>query len=72
MNDAPTTPPTSTAATRRTEPEVLAGISSGEGQPAGYDFTAPPGVAPRSLVTFGAAALLGLVASFGVSRYLNR
>ena len=33
MSDSITEPPTSTAATQQTEPEVVAAISSGEGTP---------------------------------------
>jgi hypothetical protein len=33
MSETITEPPTSTAATRQTEPEVVAAISSGEGSP---------------------------------------
>ena len=54
-------PETSLATTRQTEPEVLAGISSGEGQPAGYAFDCTPAFDSRPLLVFGAVALSGLI-----------
>jgi hypothetical protein len=73
MDQGPTlTSPTSSAATPQTEPEVLAGISSGEGQPAEFDFTVGERITLSNLMMVGGAAVLGLVASLGLSRYLNR
>jgi len=52
--------PTSAATTGATEPEVIAGIVSGEGQPVGYDFEATsPMRVPRGLLLAGTAGLLG-------------
>lgn len=58
--------PTSVATTRRTEPEVVAGISSGEGQPAGYAFESAPAIYLSGLLLCGAAAVVGLAAGFGL------
>jgi hypothetical protein len=72
MNDTTTlSPPTSSAATRETEPEVVAGISSGEGSPdlplamrsGGTDFDWG-----RWLLLLGAGLALG----FGASRLMQR
>lgn len=73
MSDLQTaTTPTSTAATRRTEPDIVAGISSGEGQPATYDFSLDQGVPLSNLMLVGGAAAVGFVASFALTRYLRR
>ena len=72
MDSIETTPRTSTATTPQTEPEVLAGIESGEGQPREYDFTVSERAGLPGLVVLGAAGLLGFAASFGVSRYWHR
>ena len=56
-----TAPPTSLATTRATEPEVLAGIESGKGQPVRYSFDVTPRSDSRSWMIFGAAAAMGLV-----------
>ena len=58
--------PTSAATTRMTEPEIVAGISSGEGQPAGYAFESPPAINLSGLLLCGAAAAFGLAAGFGL------
>jgi hypothetical protein len=58
--------PTSAATTRRTEPEVVAGISSGEGQAAGYAFESVPATRLSGLLVCGAAAVFGLAAGFGL------
>ena len=60
-DDMETAAPTSEATTRGTEPEVVAGIASGEGQPAAYAFDSTPPADMRPLVMIGAAALFGLV-----------
>jgi hypothetical protein len=53
--------PTSAATTEATEPEVMAGITSGEGQPVSYQFeAAAPAQMPRNLILVGAAGLVGL------------
>jgi hypothetical protein len=57
--------PTSVATTRRTEPEVVAGITSSEGQPAGYDFDSTPARDLRPLWMVGAAMAFGLVVGLG-------
>jgi len=61
MNDI-STAPTSTATTRNTEPEIVAGISSAEGQPALYEFKNVPAInlTPR-LAMIGAAAVFGML-----------
>jgi len=63
-------PPTSTADTRETEPEVVAGISSGEGTP---DMplsirTAPPRYSLRAALIVAA----GLGAGFAAAGLLRR
>ena len=67
-NDMQRSAPTSIASTRRTEPEIVAGITSGEGQPAAYEFDSTPTIALRPLVTLGVLAALGLVAGLGSAR----
>jgi hypothetical protein len=63
-------PPTSDAATRKTEPEIVAGISSAEGQPVAFEFesAAANSLRPR-LMMCGAAAVLGLVAGVRICRF---
>jgi hypothetical protein len=72
MPDGSVIPATSSAATRRTEPEVVAGIASGEGQPAGYAFNTSPRPATQLLVTVGAAMVLGIAAGLGLGRCFGR
>ena len=63
--------PTSTAATRETEPEVVAGISSGEGNPSLPLFFRVGGLN----VPYGRIAVLlagGLALGFGLSRWITR
>ena len=64
-------PPTSTAATRETEPEVVAGISSGEGSP-----SLPLSFRVSGLdVPYGRLAMLlagGLALGYGLSRWMTR
>ena len=64
-------PPTSTAATRETEPEVVAGISSGEGNP-----NLPLSFRVAGLnVPYGRLAMLlagGLALGYGLSRWMTR
>jgi hypothetical protein len=67
-----TTPRTSTATTGQTEPDVLAGIESGEGQPREYGFIVGDEPNYRGLWVLGAAAALGLIASFGISHRWRR
>ncbi|MGE5270834.1 MAG: hypothetical protein ACM3JG_14300 [Thiohalocapsa sp.] len=60
MSEAITAAPTSTAATRETEPEVVAGISSAEGseeQPLAFRADGPSPLPP--LLMLVAAATLG-------------
>ena len=69
--DIAETPPTSIAATKETEPEVVAAVSSAEGSPdlplsfriAGIDFAYL-----RPMLLLGAGLALG----YGVSRWLFR
>jgi len=69
--DITETPPTSIAATRETEPEVVAAVSSAEGSPdlplsfriGGIDFAYL-----RPMLLLGAGLALG----YGVSRWLFR
>ncbi|MBV8777961.1 MAG: hypothetical protein JO258_12275 [Alphaproteobacteria bacterium] len=68
MPDGSALPPTSAAATRRTEPEIVAGISSGEGQPAGFAYDSGGAAASPALILFGAAMAAGLLAGFGLFR----
>ncbi|HTW51827.1 MAG TPA: hypothetical protein VME45_08040 [Stellaceae bacterium] len=51
--------PTSQATTEQTEPEVVAGITSAEGQPETYKFDATPPVDLRLWSMLGGAALFG-------------
>ena len=64
-------PSTSTAATSETEPEVVAGISSGEGNP-----SLPLSFRVGGLnVPYGRLAMLlagGLALGYGVSRWMTR
>ncbi|MFZ2006507.1 MAG: hypothetical protein WB697_02905 [Stellaceae bacterium] len=53
--------PTSEATTQQTEPEVIAGIASAEGQPETYDFDATPPADRRGWTLLGGVALLGFV-----------
>jgi hypothetical protein len=71
MNDISPTP-TGTAATPTTEPEIVAGISSAEGQPAAFAFEAGADNDLRGLMLCGAAAVLGLVAGARLSRRHRR
>jgi hypothetical protein len=67
-----TSAPTSEATTEMTEPEVLAAIASGEGQPRGYQFDSTPATDLRPLALFGAAALFGLLVGLGWTRGRRR
>jgi hypothetical protein len=64
-------PPTSTAATSETEPEVVAGISSGEGSP-----DQPLSFRARGIdIPYGRMIMLlagGLALGYGLSRWLWR
>jgi hypothetical protein len=64
-------PPTSTAATGETEPEVVAGISSGEGSP-----DQPLSFRARGIdMPYGRTIMLlasGLALGYGLSRWLWR
>jgi hypothetical protein len=64
-------PPTSTAATGENEPEVVAGISSGEGNP-----SLPLSFRAGSIeIPYGRLAMLlagGLALGWGVSRWVMR
>jgi hypothetical protein len=63
-------PPTSTAATGETEPEVVAGIASAEGNP-----NQPLSFRSGRNIRYGRAALLlagGLAVGWGISRRLMR
>ena len=64
-------PPTSTAATMETEPEVVAGISSAEGNP-----SLPLSFRVGGLnVPYGRLAMLlagGLALGYGLSRWMTR
>lgn len=54
--------PTSVATTGVTEPEVVAGIASGEGQPLSHRFEAsPPIQMTRNVFVVAAAGLIGFV-----------
>jgi hypothetical protein len=68
MNDTLTeAPPTSTAATRLTEPEVLAGISSAEGDPKGpTKFRVDGG--GFDYATMIALGVAGIALGYGISR----
>ena len=52
---------TSEATTQQTEPEIVAGIASGEGQPQTYDIDATPPADLRRWTLLGGAALFGFV-----------
>jgi hypothetical protein len=62
---------TSMATTGDTEPEIVAGITSGEGQPERYVFDSTPQVALGPLWRFGAVAAAGLVVALigGLGRH---
>ena len=63
---------TSTATTRQSEPEVVAGIMSGEGQPVVYSYNTQAGRGIDARLAFvGAAAVLGVAAGMGLLRSLN-
>jgi hypothetical protein len=72
MPDGSAVPATSSAASRATEPEVVAGISSGEGQPAAFSFDSTASLSLPRLMLLGGAMVLGLAASRGLSRWLGR
>lgn len=51
--------PTSEATTQQTEPEVVAGIASSQGQPETYEFEVASAADLRSWTLLGGAALFG-------------
>ncbi|HEX5318039.1 MAG TPA: hypothetical protein VFW46_02715 [Stellaceae bacterium] len=64
--------PTSTATTRNSEPEIVAGISSAEGRPPTYNYVVRSGGSFETRVAMvGAAGVLGLVAGIGLLRCLR-
>jgi hypothetical protein len=71
MSDTVIQPPTSTAATRETEPEVVAGISSGEGSP---DLPTAFRVGTFEISWAGMAVLLAATAAigYGATRWWQR
>jgi hypothetical protein len=68
ISDVNPAAPTSTAATPTTEPEIIAGIASAEGQPATLSFTAGGPAPLPGLLLVGTAAVFGLVAGIGLCR----
>jgi hypothetical protein len=71
MSDTVIQPPTSTAATRETEPEVVAGISSGEGSP---DLPTAFRAGTFEISWAGMAVLLAATAAigYGATRWWQR
>ena len=71
MSDTITEPPTSTAATKETEPEVVAAISSGEGSP---DLPTAFRIGTFEVSYGGLAVLLtaGIAIGYGAMRLWQR
>lgn len=71
MSDTIAEPPTSSAATRETEPEVVAAISSGEGNP---DLPTAFRIGTLEISWAGVAFVLGAAAAigYGATRWWQR